>query len=75
MHIESASPRLLTGKIRKLVKIKTEVDNKKLRKSLSIQDRIAQLVAYRLSTGEVPGSNPGKGENFSKKISNSFIRI
>ena len=30
---------------------------------------IAQLVAYRLGTGEVPGSNPGKGENFSVKIS------
>ena len=35
-----------------------------------IQARIAQLVAYRLGTGEVPGSNPGKGENFSMKISN-----
>ena len=22
------------------------------------------MVAYRLGTGEVPGSNPGKGENF-----------
>ena len=30
--------------------------------------RIAQLVAYRLGTGEVPGSNPSKGENFSMKI-------
>ena len=29
-----------------------------------IQARIAQLVAYRLGTSEVPGSNPGKGENF-----------
>ena len=28
-----------------------------------IQARIARLVAYRLGTGEVPGSNPGKGEN------------
>ena len=35
-----------------------------------IQARIAQLVAYRLGTGKVPGSNPGKGENFSVKISN-----
>ena len=35
-----------------------------------IQARIAQLVAYQLGTGEVPGSNPGKGENFSMKISN-----
>ena len=35
-----------------------------------IQARIAQLVAYRLGTGEVPGSNPGKGDNFSVKISN-----
>ena len=31
--------------------------------------RIAQLVAYRLGTGEVPGSNTGKGKNFSLKIS------
>ena len=30
----------------------------------------SQLVAYRLGTGEVPGSNPDKGENFSMKISN-----
>ena len=35
-----------------------------------IQPRIAQLVAYWLGTGEVPGSNPGKGKNFSVKISN-----
>ena len=35
-----------------------------------IQARIAQLVAYRLGTGEVRGSNPGKGENFSMKIRN-----
>ena len=37
---------------------------------LLIQARIAQLVAYQLGTGEVSGSNPGKGENFSMKISN-----
>ena len=30
----------------------------------NIQARIAQLVAHRLGTWEVPGSNPGKGENF-----------
>ena len=36
----------------------------------AIQARIAQLVAYGLGTWEVPGSNPGKGENFSMKISN-----
>ena len=36
----------------------------------ALQARIAQLVDYRLGTGEVPGSNPGKGENFSVKISN-----
>ena len=30
--------------------------------------RIAQLVANWLGTGEVPGSNPGKGKNFSMKI-------
>ena len=35
-----------------------------------IQARIAQLVAYWLGTGEVLGSNPGKGKNFSMKISN-----
>ena len=35
-----------------------------------IQARIAQLAAYRLSTGEVPGSNPDKDENFPVKISN-----
>ena len=32
------------------------------------QARRAQLVAYRLGTGEVPGSNPGMGDNFSIKI-------
>ena len=35
-----------------------------------MQARIAQLLANQLGTGEVPGSNPGKGENFSMKISN-----
>ena len=40
-----------------------------------IQARIAQLVAYRLGTGEVPGSHPDKGENFSVKISNWIVRI
>ena len=34
-----------------------------------IQARIAQLVTYQLGTVEVPGSNPGKGESFSVKIS------
>ena len=43
--------------------------------SIFIQARIAQLVAYRLGTGELPGSNPGKSKNFSGKISNRFIRI
>ena len=28
------------------------------------------MEAYRLGTGEVPGSNPGKGDNFLVKISN-----
>ena len=37
--------------------------------------QIAQLVAYRLCTGEVPGSNPGKGENFSVKIGNWIVGI
>ena len=40
---------------------------------LGIQARIAQLVAYRLGTGKVPGSNPSKGENFSVKISNWIV--
>ena len=38
-----------------------------------IQARMAQLVAYRLGSGEVPGSNPDKGENFSVKISNWIV--
>ena len=42
---------------------------------LEIQARIAQLVAYWLGTGEVPGSNPGKAENFSVKISNWIVQI
>ena len=45
-------------------------DEPKLSFSEAIQARIAQLVAYQLGTGEVPGSNPGKGENYSLKISN-----
>ena len=40
-----------------------------------IQTRIAQLVAYWLSTGEVPGSNPDKSKNFSVKISNWIVQI
>ena len=40
---------------------------------LFFQAWIAQLVAYRLGNGEVPGSNPGKGENFSVKISNWVV--
>ena len=38
------------------------------RSLLYLQARIAQLVAYPLGTGELLGSNPGKGENFSMKI-------
>ena len=38
-----------------------------------IQARIAQLVAYRLGTREIPGSNPSKGKNFSVKISNWIV--
>ena len=41
--------------------------------SFDIQASIAQLVAYRLGTGLVQGSNPGKGENFSVKISNWIV--
>ena len=40
---------------------------------VEIQARIAQLVAYQLGTGEVPGSNTGKGENFSVKIRNWIV--
>ena len=50
-------------------------DNFVLDFKFEIQARIAQLVAYRLGTGEVPGSNPSKGENFSVKISNWIVRI
>ena len=32
-----------------------------------IQAWIAQLVAHQLGTTEVVGSNPGQGEDFSKK--------
>ena len=42
---------------------------------LMIQARIAQLVAYRLGTRKVPGSNPGKGEKFSMKKSNRLNSI
>ena len=35
-----------------------------------IQARIAKLVANQLRTEKIPGSNPGKGENFSMKINN-----
>ena len=38
--------------------------NQNFKVEYSIQGRITQLVAYRLDTGEVLGSNPGKGENF-----------
>ena len=41
----------------------------------TIQARIAQLVAFWLSTGEVPDSNPGKGENFSMKIFNFIFHL
>ena len=40
-----------------------------------IQARKAQLVAYQLGTRKVPGSNPGKGDNFSVKISNWIVWI
>ena len=36
---------------------------------------IAQWLASRLATREVPGSNPGKGENFSVKISDWIVQI
>ena len=29
---------------------------------------IAQWLAWRFATGKVPGSNPGKSENFSVKL-------
>ena len=40
-----------------------------------IQAMVAQLLAYRLGTRKVPGSNPSKGENFSVKKSNWIVRI
>ena len=45
----------------------------RLVKTNLFQARIAQLVAYRLGTGEVSGSNPGKGENFSVKKFSPFV--
>ena len=32
------------------------------------------MVAYRLGTGKVPGSNPGNGENFSVKEENHYVK-
>ena len=43
--------------------------------SITIQARIAQLVAYQLGTGEVRGSNPSKDDNFSVKISDWIVQI
>ena len=43
--------------------------------TILIRAWIAQLVAHRLGTQEVRGSNAGKGEIFSMKISNCFIPI
>ena len=40
-----------------------------------IQGRIAQLVAYQLGTGEVPGLIPAKGDNFSVKILTALSRV
>ena len=40
---------------------------------LFIQAMIAHFVAYRLGTGKVPVSNPGKGKNFSVNISNWIV--
>ena len=42
---------------------------------LEIQARIAHLVAYRLGNGEVPGSDPGKGKNFSMKKEKLYIVV
>ena len=52
------------------LKIQKHFLSDKTRREKVIQARIVQLVAYRLGTGEVPYSNPGKGENFSMEISN-----
>ena len=54
---------------------KNEKITRAVQKCGSIQARIAHLVAYRLGTGEILGSNPGKGDNFSVKISNWIVRI
>ena len=40
-----------------------------------IQVRIAQLVADWLGTREVPGSNPGKSENFSVKLVTGLFKF
>ena len=51
----------------KIIVIDQVLLNMKGSKKYGIQARIAQLLAYRLGSGEVLGSNPGKGENFSVK--------
>ena len=51
---------------------RTDSGAPKLREIKQIQARIAQLEAYWLVTGEVQGSNPGKGE---KKIQIFIVYI
>ena len=46
------------------------LNNQSIIHMLYIQAWIAQLVADQLGTREVRGSKPGKGDNFSMKISN-----
>ena len=47
-----------------------EEKKKYFQRNKDIQAWIAQLVANRLGTREVRGSNHGKGDNFSIKINN-----
>ena len=61
---------LVVGTCLKFNHTNINLDGRINRKPDGIQARKAQLVAYWLGTREVLVSNPGKGENFSVKISN-----
>ena len=43
--------------------------------SVSYSKQSKPGLAYRLGTGEVRGSNPCKGDNFSVKISNGLFKF
>ena len=59
----------LTLKQKTLKSEQNESKAKRVPRVEVFQARIAQLVAFQLGTGKVPGSNPGKGVNFAMKIS------